>query len=148
MKKRLFECRSLEIRLALKPGRGCFLLLSMCFVTLLSSKLPGWAKLGQPKHALLRVKGCAVAKKDALKKDFALKVPGINHQRACAQNNPTGDIFSLCTVAIVSLLASSSVILSPAKAGLPGFVFTALAPACLSGNILCLLLCCAGSCSV
>lgn len=42
-----------------------------------------------------------------MKRNFALKVSDISHQRVCAQNNPKGDTSVLCTAPIVSLLAPS-----------------------------------------
>lgn len=61
-----------------------------------------------PRACLAESERLHCRKQDPVKKNFALKVSGINHQRACAQNNPKGDISVLCTSAIVCLLASSS----------------------------------------
>lgn len=53
-------------------------------------------------------KGAALPKTRASEEEFALEVSDINHLRACAQNNPEGDISVLCTAPTGSLLASSS----------------------------------------
>lgn len=103
---------------------------------MLYSKLPGWAK---SVLTSLRAKGLHCQKPDPVKRNFALKVSDINHLKACAQNNPRGDISVLCTAPIVSLLASSTGAFSGAKPGLPGFVIKMLAPACSMGilNLCC-----------
>lgn len=84
---------------------------------------------------LAESKGAELSKPRPSEEEFALEVSDINHLRACAQNNPEGDISVLCTAPPVSLLASSSGAFSRAKPGLPGCVFTMLAPACFSGNL-------------